>query len=65
MSHLLTACTDTVLREKLMMKNLKLLFKFLSHSTTSFNFNKVGNDLRGDSFETIILYIFNQIRKKH
>jgi hypothetical protein len=46
--------TGTVLREKLEVKNPKLLYnsKFLCHVITSFD--KVGNYLRGDRFETII-----------
>jgi hypothetical protein len=57
--------TGTPLREKLVVKNLKLLCnsKFLCHVITSFD--KVGNDLRGDRFETIILYISDENRWKH
>jgi hypothetical protein len=57
--------TGTALREKLMIKNPKLLYnlKFICHSITYFN--KVRNDLRGDRFETIILYISDKNRRKH
>jgi hypothetical protein len=57
--------TGTALREKLVVKNPKLLYnsKFLCHFITSFD--KVGNDLRGDWFETISLYISDENRRKH